>query len=76
MFRTDAFRYLHNRVEELRREGAEEARAGLRSPPGFLKLVVAALTAILLAGALVLLVRGQLDAAITLVLDFMAGSSR
>lgn len=48
-----AFRYLHNRAEEIRREAAQEAAATARRPPGFLALVLANLIAlaIALAGA-------------------------
>ena len=44
-----AFRYLHNRVDEIRREAAAEAAA---RPPrgGFLRLVLANLVALALAG--------------------------
>jgi hypothetical protein len=73
MFRTDAFRYLHNRVEELRREAASQALAGTRRPPGFIKLVAASLTAILLAAAAALAVTGQMPAAITAVRGSVAG---
>ncbi|MXP61945.1 hypothetical protein E0493_01095 [Roseomonas sp. M0104] len=44
-----AFRHLHNQAEVLRREGAREAIAGLRQPPGFGKLVLAGLVSLLLA---------------------------
>ncbi|MDJ0387148.1 hypothetical protein QMO56_03390 [Roseomonas sp. E05] len=44
-----AFRHLHNQAEILRREGAREALAGLRQPPGFGKLVLAGLVSLLLA---------------------------
>jgi hypothetical protein len=46
-----AFRRLHNQADELRREGAAEARAAMRAPPSFLSLVLASLTAIAIAGA-------------------------
>ena len=46
-----AFRYLHNRAEEIRREAAREATAAARKPPGFLTLVLANLIALALAGA-------------------------
>lgn len=45
----DAFRTLHNRVEEIRREAMEEERARTRRPAGFLKLILAALIGSLLA---------------------------
>ncbi|HWL83628.1 MAG TPA: hypothetical protein VNR89_21960 [Roseomonas sp.] len=44
-----AYRHLHNQAETLRREGAREALAGLRQPPGFGKLVLAGLVSLLLA---------------------------
>ncbi len=46
-----AFRYLHNRAEEIRREAAAEAAAGAPRPPGFLALVLANLVALVLAAA-------------------------
>jgi hypothetical protein len=46
-----AFRRLHNQADELRREGAAEARAGIRAPPSFLTLVLASLIAIGIAAA-------------------------
>jgi hypothetical protein len=46
-----SFRYLHNRVEEVRREAAAEATAGAPRPPGFLALVLANLLALAVAGA-------------------------
>lgn len=42
------FRRLHNRVEEIRLAAVQEQMAHLRPPPGFLKLVLANLVAILL----------------------------
>jgi len=44
-----AYRHLHNQAEVLRREGAREALAGLRQPPGFATLVLAGLVSLLLA---------------------------
>jgi hypothetical protein len=46
-----AFRRLHNQADELRREGAAEARAAIRAPPCFLTLVLASLIAIGIAAA-------------------------
>lgn len=45
-----AFRRLHNQADELRRAGAAEARASIRPPPSFLSLVLASLTALVIAG--------------------------
>lgn len=59
MFRTDAFRYLHNRVEEIRTEAAAAARAGIRKPPGLVGLVMANVIALVLVGAAALAVAGQ-----------------
>lgn len=50
-----AFRSLHNRVEEIRLAAVQEHIGRLRAPPGFLTLVVANITAlVLLAGGAVL----------------------
>lgn len=46
-----AFRYLHNRVEEIRREALAEARAAQPRPLGFGAAVLANLIALALAGA-------------------------
>lgn len=43
---TFAFRYLHNQVEEVRRQAMAEQAARLRAPPGFLRLVAANLVAL------------------------------
>ncbi len=43
-----AVRYLHNRIEEIRREAQEELRARTRRPASFLKLVLANLIGFLL----------------------------
>ncbi len=48
-----AFRYLHNRVEEVRREAVATQLGQLGRPPGFLRLVLANLVALLLAAAAV-----------------------
>jgi hypothetical protein len=45
-----AFRYLHNRAEDIRREAAAEARAAMPRPPGFGALVLANLLALAIAG--------------------------
>jgi hypothetical protein len=47
-----AVRHLHNRVEEIRREAQAEALAAGPRPPGFVKLVLAALVAFLIGNAL------------------------
>lgn len=44
-----AFRYLHNRIEDIRREAAAEATARVRRPPGFAMLVLANLVALAIA---------------------------
>jgi hypothetical protein len=46
-----AFRFLHNRVEEIRREAVAEHVSRQPRPPGFLRLVLANLVAIGIAGA-------------------------
>jgi hypothetical protein len=46
-----AFRFLHNRVEDIRREAAAEHAARQPRPPGLLKLVLANLAAIAVAAA-------------------------
>ena len=45
-----AFRYLHNTVEQVRREAVAEHLGQLRQPPGFLRLVLANLVALAVAG--------------------------
>jgi len=47
-----AFRLLHNRVEEIRRDALAERLAALRPPPGLLTLVLANLVALGVVGAL------------------------
>ena len=46
-----AFRYLHNTVEQVRRDAIAQHLGQLRRPPGFLKLVLANLVALAVAGA-------------------------
>lgn len=46
-----AFRLLHNQLGEVRREAVAEHLAGLRPPPGFWRIFLAALLAALAAGA-------------------------
>ncbi len=46
-----SFRYLHNRVEEVRREAAAAEAARVGRPPGFLTLVLANLLALAVGGA-------------------------
>lgn len=46
-----AFRYLHNRVEEVRRDAVASLLSQLGRPPGFARLVLANLIALALAGA-------------------------
>jgi hypothetical protein len=50
-----AFRYLHNRVEEIRREAAEEAASKASHGPGLGRLVLANLIGLAIAGGVVLL---------------------
>lgn len=45
-----AFRYLHNRAEEIRQEAVSTRLAQLRRPPGFVRLVLANLVALAVAG--------------------------
>lgn len=45
-----AFRYLHNTVEQIRRDAVAEQLGGLRRPPGFIRLVLANLLALALGG--------------------------
>jgi hypothetical protein len=45
-----AFRYLHNTVEQVRRDAVSEHLGRLRQPPGFLTLVLANLAALAVAG--------------------------
>lgn len=45
-----SFRYLHNTVEQVRRDAVAEHLGRLRPPPGFLRLVLANLVALALAG--------------------------
>jgi hypothetical protein len=45
-----AFRYLHNTVEQVRRDAVAEHLGQLRQPPGFLRLVLANLVALAVAG--------------------------
>ena len=49
-----AFRYLHNSVEQIRREAVTEHLGALRRPPGFFRLILANLVA-LAVGALIAL---------------------
>ncbi len=44
-----AFRYLHNRVEEIRREAVAAQLGRIGRPPGFLRLVLANLAALAIA---------------------------
>ena len=46
-----AFRYLHNTVEQVRRDAVAEHLGRLRQPPGFLRLVLANLVALAVAVA-------------------------
>lgn len=46
-----AFRYLHNRIEEVRREAVATELGQLGRPPSFLRLVLASLVALAIAGA-------------------------
>jgi hypothetical protein len=46
-----SFRYLHNTVEQVRRDAVTEHLGRLRPPPGFLRLVLANLVAMALAAA-------------------------
>jgi hypothetical protein len=46
-----AFRYLHNRIEEVRREAVASQFQQIGRPPSFLRLVLANLVALLLAAA-------------------------
>lgn len=50
-----AFRLLHNRVEEIRAIATAEALRGLRAPPGFVTLVLAVLVGLGLAAGAVFL---------------------
>jgi hypothetical protein len=45
-----AFRYLHNTVEQIRRDAVAEQLGGLRRPPSFARLVLANLLALALGG--------------------------
>lgn len=45
-----AFRYLHNSVEQIRRDAVAEQLGRIRKPPGFVALVAANLVALALAG--------------------------
>jgi hypothetical protein len=45
-----AFRYLHNTVEQVRRDAVAQHLGQLRQPPGFLRLVLANLVALAVAG--------------------------
>lgn len=56
-----AFRYLHNRVEEIRREAVAEAAAQAPRGGGFLRLVLANLVALALAGGAWVLLAGHPD---------------
>lgn len=47
-----AFRYLHNSIEQIRREAVAEELGRVRKPPGFVALVMANLVALALAGGL------------------------
>jgi hypothetical protein len=45
-----AFRYLHNTIEQIRRDAVAEQLGGLRRPPSFARLVLANLLALALGG--------------------------
>jgi hypothetical protein len=45
-----AFRHLHNRLDEIRREAVAEAQARQPRPPGFATLLLANLVALVIAG--------------------------
>ena len=45
-----AFRYLHNTVEQVRRDAVAEHLGQIRQPPGFLRLILANLVALAVAG--------------------------
>ncbi|MFC7539406.1 hypothetical protein ACFQU2_07935 [Siccirubricoccus deserti] len=45
-----AFRYLHNTVEQIRHDAVAEHLGGLRRPPGFARMVLANLLALVLVG--------------------------
>jgi len=45
-----AFRYLHNTIEQIRRDAVAEHLGGLRRPPGFGRLVLANLVALAIGG--------------------------
>jgi len=47
-----AFRYLHNTIEQVRRDAVAEQLGTLRRPPGIAKLVLANLLALGIAGLL------------------------
>jgi len=47
-----AFRYLHNSIDEIRREAAAEQLAKLPRPPGFGTILLANLVALAIAGGL------------------------
>jgi hypothetical protein len=47
-----SLRYLHNHVEQIRREAVAEHLGRLRPPPGFARMVIANIVALALAGAL------------------------
>lgn len=48
-----AFRYLHNHAEQIRHDAIREHLGHVRRPPGFLKLVVATIVGVLVAGAII-----------------------
>lgn len=59
MFHDAAYRYLHNRVVEIRNEAISEQAVRLRRPPGLAKLVLANVLALLIVGAAGLVLSGH-----------------
>ncbi len=59
MFHDAAYRYLHNRVVEIRNEALSEHAARIRRPPGLAKLVLANVLALLIVGAAGLALSGH-----------------
>jgi hypothetical protein len=59
MFHDAAYRYLHNRVAEIRSEALSEHAARTRRPPGLGKLVLANILALLIVGGAALALSGH-----------------
>lgn len=75
MFHDTAYRYLHNRVVEIRHEALAEQAASARKPPGLGKLVLANVLALVIVGGLALALSGYGPRAAALARAALLGAS-